>query len=271
MSTADAGAGERVEAPQLAACDLTQRLGSREEYKQRRHALQLQMLRIQQTYYFQRRRAIVVFQGWDAAGKGGCIRRLTRSLDPRGYRVHAIGPPDAEEQGHHYLQRFWTRLPPAGHLTIFDRSWYERVLAERVHELASRAQWSRAYAEINAFERMLVDDGVRLVKLFLHISPEEQLERFRERIENPYKRWKMSREDVRNRKHWDAYAKAADEMFARTSTAAAPWLLIPAEAKWYARIAVLETVVGALTRDLELLAPYDEAELAQVRKQLEEL
>jgi polyphosphate kinase 2 (PPK2 family) len=165
-------------------------------------------------------------------------------------QVWPIGRPSPEEQGRHYLWRFWQRLPPPGQIAIFDRTWYGRVLVERVEGLARPKEWRRAYDEINAFEKMLVDDGVRLVKLFLHISDAEQLRRFRERITTPTKHWKVNAEDIRNRAHRRDYLSALDDMFALTSTAEAPWHVVPAEYKWFARVAVAKTVVKALGKGI---------------------
>jgi polyphosphate kinase 2 (PPK2 family) len=170
-------------------------------------------------------------------------------------QVWPIGRPSPEEQGRHYLWRFWQRLPPPGQIAIFDRTWYGRVLVERVEGLARPKEWRRAYAEINAFEKMLVDDGVRLVKLFLHISDEEQLRRFHERIATPTKHWKISPEDIRNRAHRRDYLSALDDMFELTSTATAPWHVVPAEYKWFARLAVAKTVVKALGKRIALGPP----------------
>ena len=164
-------------------------------------------------------------------------------------------PATPEEQGRHYLWRFWQRLPLPGQIAIFDRTWYGRVLVERVEGLARPKEWRRAYDEINAFEKMLVDDGVRLVKLFLHISDEEQLQRFRERIATPTKHWKMSAEDIRNRAHRHDYLAALDDMFALTSTAAAPWHVVPAEYKWFARVAFAKTAVKALGKGISVGPP----------------
>jgi polyphosphate kinase 2 (PPK2 family) len=210
---------------------------------------------IQQTYYHDRRRGIVAVEGWDAAGKGGMIRRLTEKLDPRGIRVWPIGPPDPVEQGRHYLYRFWTKLPEPGGIAVFDRSWYGRVLVERVDKLAPKEAWKRAYDEINAFEKMLIDDGVRLVKLFLHITPEEQLERFVARLNAPYKRWKLTESDIRVHRQWDKYEDVIEDMFDKTSTGKAPWHAIPANQKWYARVAAIETIADEFSRGLDLRPP----------------
>nr|WP_282571252.1 hypothetical protein [Methylonatrum kenyense] len=215
-------------------------------YKQMLKTGQLDLLRLQQALYAHGGRAIVNVEGMDAAGKGGAILRLVRRIDPRGYKVYRIGAPAPWEQSRHYLYRFWSRLPGPGELVIFDRSWFGRVLVERVERLASKAEWQRAYAEINAFERMLVDDGVALVKLWFHIGADEQLRRFRERQDNPFKRWKLTEEDWRNREQWDAYIEAAEEMFRQTSTDHAPWTLIAANDKRHARLEALRAVVESL-------------------------
>ena len=226
-----------------------------EAYDQKLEALQLEMLSIQQAYYHQKRRAIVVFEGWDASGKGGVIRRLTSQLDPRGYRVHPVGAPLPEEQGRHYLYRFWMHLPTPGRLTVFDRSWYGRVLVERVEGLAPEPAWQRAYQEINEFERLLIDDGVRLVKIFLHITADEQRQRFIERLEDPARRWKFTEDDLRNRRRWDDYERAVEDMIERTSTEAVPWHVIPANHKPYARQRVLQVVVDTLKAGVDLAVP----------------
>ena len=239
------------------------KLADRSEYDERLAKLQKELLHIQQTYWHEKRRAIIVFEGWDAGGKGGCIRRVTEPLDARGFHVWPISAPTAEEQGKHYLYRFWTRLPAPGTLAIFDRSWYGRVLVERVEGFASKEQWRRAYDEIKQFERMLTDDGVRIVKLFLHITPEEQLDRFRERLTNPYKRWKLTEEDLRNRSRWDEYVAAIEDMFDHTSTPNAPWTAVPANAKWYARLHVLETINRTLREGVTIAPPPIDLDLAK--------
>lgn len=194
----------------------------------------------------------------------GGIRRLIEKLDPRGFHVWPIGAPSAGEQGRHYLYRFWTRLPVPGTIAIFDRSWYGRVLVERVEGLISKPVWKRAYDEINEFERMLIDDGVRVVKIFLHISPEEQLERFAERLSNPYKRWKLTDADIRDHQKWDDYAEAIEDMFDRTSTKAAPWHAIYAEKKWVARVEVLKAVTAALEEDVTITPPPIDPEVEKM-------
>ena len=198
-----------------------------------------------------RRRSIVlVFEGWDAAGKGGAIRRVTSALDPRTYRVVPTAAPTDEERARHYLWRFWRHLSREGRVTIFDRSWYGRVLVERVDKLASEAEWNRAYAEIQEFEEQLTGFGIILVKYWLHITKDEQAKRFKERARSPHKSWKLTDEDWRNRAKWDDYELAVNDMVARTSTRQAPWHLIPANDKNYARVEVLRLAADAIERAL---------------------
>jgi len=194
---------------------------------------------------------ILLFEGWDAAGKGGAIRRVTAALDARSCQVIPIAAPTDEERSHHYLWRFWRHLPRAGRLTIFDRSWYGRVLVERVEGLASEAEWRRAYAEINQFEDQLVEHGIVLAKYWLHITSDEQLRRFKAREQTPHKRWKLTDEDWRNREKWPLYERAVNEMVERTSTRTAPWTLVEGNDKSYARIKVLETVCDRLEAALD--------------------
>jgi polyphosphate:AMP phosphotransferase len=189
---------------------------------------------------------ILVFEGWDAAGKGGAIRRVTAALDAASYHIVPIAAPTDEERFHHYLWRFWRHLPRAGTLTIFDRSWYGRVLVERVEGFASPAQWLRAYSEITQFEEQLVDHGIVVVKYWLHISREEQLRRFRERRRLSFKQWKLTDEDWRNRRKWNEYHEAVNEMIARTSTRTAPWTLVEADDKYYARLKVIKVLSDRL-------------------------
>ena len=191
---------------------------------------------------------VAVFEGWDAAGKGGAIRRITAALDARYYRVIPIAAPTDEELAHHYLWRFWRHLSRAGQVTLFDRSWFGRVLVERVEHLARPDEWQRAYDEINAFEQQLIDHGTVVVKFFLHVSKEEQLRRFRDREQTSYKRWKMTDEDWRNRKQWDAYVDAVNEMVARTSTRRAPWVLVEGNDKRFARVKVVRALADSLSR-----------------------
>jgi polyphosphate kinase 2 (PPK2 family) len=229
--------------------DLTKHL-SKEAYKTRADENQVRLVKLQHDLIKHRLPVAVVFEGWDAAGKGGTIRRMVTNLDPRIYRVHATAKPTPAELAHHYLWRFWTRLPKRGELVVFDRSWYGRVLVERVEKFATEPEWRRAYQEINEFERLLVDDGHLILKFFLHISKDEQKQRFEAREKNPLKQWKMNEEDYRNRKKWDLYEHAIDEMVARTHTRQAPWNLIPANDKRYARIQVQDRLIAAVEKHL---------------------
>jgi AMP-polyphosphate phosphotransferase len=213
--------------------------------------LKLLMLRYQQAAYITGRRIVIVFEGFDAAGKGSCIRHLTEALDPRSANVIPIGPPTVEEKGQHYLQRFWRELPNRGHLIVFDRSWYGRVLVEKVEKLAPKKRIEEAYKEINQFEKMLVADGIILIKICLAISKKEQLERFKERLNNPLKGWKITEEDVRNRKSWIKYVRATDAMIEHCPG----WHVVYADSKPYARFQVLNLVtkkLSCLQKDIPL-------------------
>jgi len=229
--------------------DLSLRL-EQKPYERELKELQARLHLIGLEVYRQQRPVTLVFEGWDAAGKGGAIKRLTEKLDPRGYIVHAIAAPTGEDKAHHYLYRFWRRLPARGEIAIFDRSWYGRVLVERIEGFAREEEWQRAYAEINEFERQLVEFGTIVCKFWMHISPDEQLRRFEERQNVPYKAWKLTEEDWRNREKWPRYEQATDEMLLRTSTPAAPWTVVESEDKRFARIKVLRTVVRRLEEEL---------------------
>lgn len=254
LGDAKPAAGSREEKPErvwvkgsnpLDHVDLTLSV-DRETYSRELPELQSELRRLQHQLYRARVPAVVVYEGWDASGKGGNIRRLTRELDPRGYEVVPIGAPTPQELAHHYLRRFWTQLPKAGHIAVFDRSWYGRVLVERVEGFASESEWRRAYQEINEFEYSLAQFGAAIVKFWLHISPEEQLRRFEDREADPYKRWKITPEDWRNREKWGAYYDAVGEMVQRTSTSYAPWTIIEGNDKPWARLKALRTVRSAL-------------------------
>jgi polyphosphate kinase 2 (PPK2 family) len=188
----------------------------------------------------------MVFEGWDAAGKGGAIRRMTCGLDARCYRIVPIGVPTDEEEARHYLWRFWRHLPRAGNMTLFDRSWYGRVLVERVEGFATEDEWRRAYKEINDFEELLVEHGIVLLKFWLHISKDEQWRRFQERAQIPYKQYKIGPEDYRNREKWALYEAAVNELVERTSTGLAPWTLVEANDKRFARCRILRVCCAAL-------------------------
>jgi polyphosphate kinase 2 (PPK2 family) len=192
----------------------------------------------------------LLFEGWDASGKGGAIKRLVAHLDPRHVRVVQYAAPTYDEKRHHWLARFWPALPGWGGMAVLDRSWYGRVLVERVEDFATEAQWQRAYGEINEFERMLVDEGAILVKFWLHISSKEQLKRFEAREHDPLKQWKLTDEDWRNRKKRKAYKSAVEDMVERTSTEWAPWYLVEADSKRFARVKVVETVNDVIEADM---------------------
>ncbi|HET9553638.1 MAG TPA: polyphosphate kinase [Anaeromyxobacteraceae bacterium] len=230
----------------LSSVDLSADVASG-EYEERLKELQEKVFARQIDGFLKGERTVVAFEGWDAAGKGGCIKRLTALMDPRGYKVWPIAAPRDEDARHHWLWRFWRRLPEAGEVTVFDRSWYGRVLVERVEGFAKPAEWQRAYDEINAFERTLTADGVRLVKLFLHIDRAEQKRRFDEREEDALKRYKIGPEDWRNRKKWPEYERAIQELLDRTHRPDAPWVLVAANSKRHARLEVLRTVIELMS------------------------
>jgi len=192
----------------------------------------------------------VVFEGWDASGKGGALKRLVETLDPRHVRVAQYGAPTDIEKRHHFLWRFWPALPGLGGMTVFDRSWYGRVLVERIDELATPEQWERAYRTIAEFERSFCEEGGVLVKFWLHLSEEEQLRRFEERQQDPLKRWKLSDDDWKNRAKRPLYLRAVEDMLERTDHEHAPWCLVEAESKRFARIKVIETVTARIERGM---------------------
>jgi AMP-polyphosphate phosphotransferase len=231
----------------LETLDLTRRL-ERAEYIRQLARRQIQLRELGLQIYQQKRPVVLVFEGWDAAGKGGVIKRATEKLDPRGFIVYPISAPHGEDKSKHYLYRFWRRLPERGSIAIFDRSWYGRVLVERVEGFAKENEWKRAFKEINAFERQLHDFDTVVVKFWLHISREEQLIRFEERQRIGYKAWKLTDEDWRNREKWGAYEDAAEEMLVKTSTTLAPWTLVEANDKYWARVKVLSRLVEVLSK-----------------------
>jgi polyphosphate kinase 2 (PPK2 family) len=223
----------------------------REEYDEELDELQERLFQLEHRMFLARVPAVILYEGWDAAGKGGNIRRLTRGLDPRGYEVVPVAAPTSEEKARHYLWRFWRDVPKAGHITIFDRSWYGRVLVERVEGFCSEDAWRRAFREINEFERQLADFGTVMVKFWLQIDREEQLRRFEARKEDTYKQWKITDEDWRNRDKWKQYKLAVVDMLHRTSTSYAPWTILEANCKLHARIKALRTVAEALEQAVE--------------------
>lgn len=240
----------------LAQIDLTKSI-SPQEYLHNLTSLQLQLRALAFQLYLRKRSLVIVFEGVDAAGKGGAIKRITERLDPRGYEVFPIAAPAGDDRTHHYLWRFWRRLKPPDEkqVLIFDRSWYGRVLVERVEGFCSEEAWKRAYREINEFERQLVDSGAILVKFWVQISKDEQLRRFNERESNQYKSWKLTEEDWRNRDKWALYNQAVEDMLLKTSTLTAPWTIVEGTDKNYARVKVLRTLVEALSRALNIPNP----------------
>ena len=235
----------------LEIIDLDQAL-EKDVYEARVDQLQTAMRILGYHLSFQKRPCVIVFEGWDAAGKGGAINRLTERLDPRGFVVHPISAPRGDDAEKHYLWRFWRRLPERGTIAIFDRSWYGRVLVERVEGFATEAEWRRAYQEIKDFEAQLVGFGTIVIKFWVHISKEEQLQRFEDRENRPQKAWKLTEEDWRNRGKWEDYEAAVEEMLIRTTTAQAPWTVVPANDKYFARVTVLQTVVERLAEELHV-------------------
>jgi polyphosphate kinase 2 (PPK2 family) len=233
----------------LEGLDLDKQIREKSDYREKLRALQLKLLHAQRLLQETPKNLVLVFEGPDAAGKGGVIKRMTERLDPRLVRVWSVVKPTEEEKKHHYLWRFWGKIPGAGETAIFDRSWYGRVLVERVEGFAKKEEWKRAYREINELERTLVDSGSIIMKFFLHITKSEQLRRFERRAADPYKHWKISEEDWRNRRKWNEHLEAAEEMFARTNSRTAPWNLIEGNYKWFARIKVMKLVVKRLEQE----------------------
>ena len=221
------------------------------EYKEELEALQKELGELHNRIYRKRIPVIIAYEGWDAAGKGGNIKRITRALDPRGYVVEPIASPEPHEKARHYLWRFWTRLPKDGHITIFDRTWYGRVMVERLEGFCSENEWQRAYNEINEFERQLTESGAVVIKFWVQIDKDTQLARFTERQNTPEKQWKITDEDWRNREKWDEYEEAIDEMLQKTSTEFAPWHILESNDKHYARIKALRIVVKELKKACE--------------------
>ena len=234
----------------LKKVDLSKKMEEK-AYEKRLDELQKKLRLLHGKLYAKRIPVVLAFEGWDAGGKGGAIKRLTNALDPRGYTVNPTSSPNDIERAHHYLWRFWTKMPKDGHIAIFDRTWYGRVMVERIEGFCTTQDWQRAYKEINQMEQQLVNHGAVVLKFWLHIDKEEQAHRFQDRQDNPEKSWKITDEDWRNREKWDLYEKAVDEMLVRTSTADAPWIIVEGNDKLYARIKVLETVVNALDKRMK--------------------
>ncbi len=230
----------------------------KETYNRELVSNQVALSRLAFQVYLQKRPVIMVFEGWDAAGKGGVIKRLTEKMDPRGYVVYPIAAPQGDDKTHQYLWRFWRRLPETGQIAIFDRSWYGRVMVERIEGFCTEAEWTRAYREINQFERQLIDFGTILLKFWIQISKDEQLKRFQDRSDDILRSWKLTEEDWRNREKWDLYETAVDDMLLKTSTIHSPWSVIEGNSKYYARVKVLQTVVEKLSQELQYDPSKDE-------------
>jgi len=236
----------------LHSVDLTQSL-DRDTYKVELLEQQLRLRQLAQRLYEEKRSLLVIYEGWDAAGKGGNIRRLTEKLDPRGYHVYTIGAPHGDDKNHHYLWRFWHRLipPDEKQIIVFDRSWYGRVLVERVEGFATGSEWRRAFREINDFERQFVHAGIIIAKFWIHISEDEQLRRFEGRQATPHKAFKLTDEDWRNREKWDEYHAAVDEMLIKTSTLDAAWTVVEGNCKRFARVKTLRTLADTIVAGFE--------------------
>jgi len=244
-----------VRMPKLADISLDDKTISDEEYKAELESLQEELRRLHYKLYQRRIPVVIAYEGWDAAGKGGNIKRITSALDCRGYQVHPIASPEPHEKARHFLWRFWTRLPKDGHVAIFDRTWYGRVMVERIEGFCSENDWKRAYNEINEFERELSEWGAVIIKFWVQIDNKTQLDRFTDRQNTPEKQWKITEEDWRNREKWDAYEQSVNEMLRKTSTTFAPWHILESNDKHYARIKALRIVTreirAALGEDVE--------------------
>lgn len=228
--------------------------------------IQKRLERLQTAHIVHGRRSVVMLEGWDAAGKGGIIKRMTARMDPRYYHVWPISAPTEEELGHHFLWRFWTRLPGKGQIAVFDRSWYGRVLVERVEGFCSKKEWKHGYDEINDFEAQQVDSGNAIIKLFVHITQETQDREFRERLDDPWKRWKTGEEDYRNRARRDDYLAALHDMFRHTDTQTAPWTVIDGNNRKAGRLAALTAIADALEAHVPMKAPKLDKAVAKLAK-----
>lgn len=233
--------------PKLADIKLDKEIGD-DIYRAELEKLQKRLGELHNELYRKKIPVVIAYEGWDAAGKGGNIKRITGALDPRGYEVHPIASPEPHEKARHYLWRFWNRLPKTGHIAIFDRTWYGRVMVERLEGFCSENDWKRAYNEINEFEKELIDWGAVVIKFWVHIDKDTQLERFTDRKNTPEKQWKITDEDWRNREKWDLYENAVNEMVEKTSTEYAPWHILESNDKKYARIQALKIVIAELEK-----------------------
>ena len=235
--------------PILDSTDMTAMI-SYEDYRDQLSKCQSRVRDLEHEVYARRLPVVIVYEGWDAAGKGGNIKRLANEMDPRGYQVIPVAAPNDIERAHHYLWRFWGNMPKAGHIAIFDRSWYGRVMVERVEGFCSPEEWQRAFGEIRDMEAQLASFGTVVIKFWLNIDKDEQLRRFKEREKLEAKQWKITAEDWRNREKWDSYRAAVDEMLYRTSTAWAPWTIVESNCKYYARVKALKTVIAEIEKRL---------------------
>ena len=240
-----------VKMPKLSDVELNGKEIDEEEYRSELKKLQKRLGELHNRLYRKRVPVIITYEGWDAAGKGGNIKRITGALDPRGYEVHPIASPEPHEKSRHYLWRFWTRLPKDGHIAIFDRTWYGRVMVERLEGFCTENDWKRAYNEINEFEKELSDWEAVIIKFWVQIDKDTQLARFTERQNNPEKQWKITEEDWRNREKWDLYEDAVNEMLKKTSTVFAPWHILESVDKKYARIKALKIIIEKLEKALD--------------------
>lgn len=227
--------------------DKTKRLDTK-EYQEKLTKFQIELVQAQRRVIDRGDRIVLVFEGVDSAGKGGAIRRLTTYLDPRGYEVNAIGAPNSQELSHHYLRRFWVRLPSRGRIAFYDRSWYGRMLVEPIEGFCTPEEYERAPREIREFERLLADDGYCIIKFWIYVDKDEQLKRFEARRTDPLKSWKLTKDDWHNREKFDHYVEYANKMFAATDAPYAPWYLIPGDDKNYARIRVLRIVTDTISK-----------------------
>lgn len=223
---------------------------TKEAYKEELAKLQKKLAKLQIGMFKKGIPAVIGFEGWDAGGKGGAIRRLTAAMDPLGYSVHPVASPNAVERQYHYLWRFWINLPQPGNIAIFDRTWYGRVMVERLEGFAKPHEWQRAYDEIKDMEEQWAEHGIAIAKFWIQIDKDEQLRRFTERQNDPFKQWKITDEDWRNREKWDAYEEAVNEMLMRTDTSYAPWTVVEGNNKYYARLKVLKTVIALFENKL---------------------
>lgn len=242
---------ELMPMPKLSEVELAGKEVPEEEYREKLKEMQKELSKLHGKLYKKKIPVILAFEGWDAAGKGGAIKRVGSALDPRGYEAVPVAAPDIHELAHHYLWRFWRKLPKDGHITIFDRTWYGRVMVERLENITPEARCAMAYREINEFEKELSQCGVIILKFWVQIDKDEQLRRFNDRMNTPEKRWKITDEDWRNREKWDLYEGAIDEMIQKTSTKYAPWVIVEGNDKKFARLKVLETVIERLKKELD--------------------